>query len=98
MKYYIFFGLLAFILVLVGCTAFQTETPAIPPTPDCSQGEALVSCRCIECHDLIRVTSASYDQDGWEKTVTRMISMGAQLSKEEKTLVVNYLTISFPKE
>jgi hypothetical protein len=104
MKNIIFLGLIIVSFVLVGCAADKTEESSIPQntimpqTPDVSQGEALVSSRCAECHDLIRVTSARYDQDGWEKTIERMITKGAQLSAEEKILVLNYLTITFPKE
>ena len=56
-----------------------------------SDGEQLVQERCTVCHDLTRVEEADYDQAGWEASVDRMIQNGANLTPEERDVVVEYL-------
>ncbi len=85
-------------LVLASCGPAATPEPTLIPTPDVQEGKALAASRCTGCHDLNRITNASYDRAGWEKTVERMVLSGAQLDSQQKGLVVDYLTVTFPKE
>ena len=72
--------------------------PTATPTPEVHQGKSIVETRCIGCHDINRVTNAKFDETGWKLTVDRMVISGAQLSEEQKTLVIDYLAQTFPKE
>ncbi|MCZ7542190.1 MAG: hypothetical protein M5R40_01010 [Anaerolineae bacterium] len=54
-------------------------------------GEALVAERCTVCHNADRINAAEKDHAGWEATVDRMISNGAQLTDEERAAVIDYL-------
>jgi len=95
-NYYVIFVLLTILgaLVIVSCgTASAPE-----PTPTVHPGKALVSSRCIGCHELNRVTNAAFDQQGWQLTVDRMVLNGAQLSEEQAVLAVDYLAQTYPKE
>lgn len=56
-----------------------------------SNGKAIMEDRCGSCHGLEKVTSASKDRAGWEKTVTRMMGKGAALNAEEKAALIDYL-------
>ena len=47
--------------------------------------------RCGDCHGLDRITSKSKDRAGWQTTVNRMISKGANLNAEEKAALIDYL-------
>ena len=59
-------------------------------------GKLLLETRCTECHDLGRVTSASKDAEGWEKTVERMIGKGAELNDDETAILIEYLATTYP--
>jgi cytochrome c5 len=56
-----------------------------------ADGEQLVQERCTVCHDLTRVEAADYDEAGWEASVDRMIQNGANLTPEERDIVVDFL-------
>jgi hypothetical protein len=45
-----------------------------------------------------RVENASYDENGWQLTVDRMVMLGATISDEQTPLVVDYLAQAYPKE
>lgn len=80
-----------------------TETPVKPTstsTPVGSSeldGSALVSARCIVCHDLSRIQSAKKSSEEWQSTVERMIGKGASLNAEEKAAVIQFLAATYPK-
>ncbi|MDO9556684.1 MAG: hypothetical protein Q7J82_03795 [Coriobacteriia bacterium] len=90
-------ALMLAVAALSGCGSDTTTT--IEPLPNEGEigrqildGEALVAERCIVCHDLQRVDETSYDAVGWEATVERMADKGAQLTEDEKSAVVEYLS------
>lgn len=89
-------GVILVVLVLASCG--PPPTPAPTPTPTVHPGQALVNSRCITCHDIKRVSTAAYDQDGWQFTVDRMVVSGAQLSPEQVPMVVDYLAATYPKK
>jgi hypothetical protein len=49
------------------------------------------------CHPLARVESSGHTATQWKTIVNTMISRGAQLTPDEKTVVVNYLAANFGK-
>ena len=65
---------------------------AYPVAPD---GKALVSQRCVLCHDLSRVESSKKSQADWQSTVNRMKGKGAVLNDVETQAVVAYLAATF---
>jgi len=83
-------------LIIVSCGS--PSTPEATATPTVHPGKAIVSSRCIGCHELNRIENASFDRQGWELTVDRMVLNGAQLSEEQVGLAVEYLAQSYPKE
>ena len=93
--------LFAFILVQ-GCanttTATSVETGSDTQVPAIElDGAALVQERCTVCHSISRVESKKASPDGWRKSVERMISSGAVLSSNEKEIVIEYLTATYPE-
>lgn len=84
------------ILIIVGCGPPPTPEPTPTPTPH--PGKAVLSSRCISCHQLNRVENAAFDEEGWQLVVDRMVLNGAQLSDEQVSLVVDYLVQTYPQE
>ena len=79
--------LTAGLIVAVSLAMFSLSTPGFS-APD---GKAVMESRCGECHGLEKVTSKSKDRAGWQTTVNRMISKGANLNAEEKAALIDYL-------
>ncbi len=98
MKVQIGLLLLVGILVLTSVSCGPAATPEPTPTPEVHKGKAIVTTRCVGCHEIGRVQNAKYDRDGWQMTIDRMVLTGAQLTDEQKELVVDYLALTYPKE
>ena len=89
-------------LVLASCGKGQEETatPTLEQeevTPLTLNGQVLVQERCTKCHDLARVTGAKKTLAQWKTTVTRMVTIGADLNLEEQEAVNQYLAEAYPK-
>lgn len=54
-------------------------------------GAQVMQEKCTLCHTLEPVVQASYDRQGWEATVDRMISYGCPVNDQERDAVVEYL-------
>ncbi|MGQ9804433.1 MAG: hypothetical protein ACUVSH_11485, partial [Anaerolineae bacterium] len=88
--------------VLSACGG-RTETPspeAAAPSPSAAlssppapvaDGAALLRERCTACHGLDRVERAHKKREEWERTVDRMIRLGAKLTEAERAVLVEYL-------
>jgi cytochrome c-type biogenesis protein CcmH/NrfF len=61
-----------------------------------SEGLALMEERCIECHNLSRVTSKSKTLEEWRRTVERMVDKGTVLSEAEQETLIDYLAETYP--
>ena len=48
--------------------------------------------KCELCHTVQYAIDESYSEDDWYMTLNSMISNGAQIDKDEKLLIINYLT------
>ena len=70
-------------------TSFAAEQQ--PP----GEGAQLLEQRCSTCHASSRVKNAQKTVEGWEATVTRMMSKGAKLSDTEKKTLVDYLAATY---
>ena len=53
---------------------------------------------CSDCHELERSTSLRQDRDGWKATLNKMISLGAQGTEEEFSMVLDYLSRNYPAQ
>jgi cytochrome c5 len=76
--------LTVFVLAAVGCT----------PTGKIGQagsGSELVATKCTMCHPIDRINQAKHDRAGWEQTVARMRSHGAQVTDAEAAQIVDSL-------
>jgi len=93
---------LVLIAMLAACGG-GAEEPTQAPAPDTAvpqqapdlDGEALLDARCSACHSADRARQVTQTHDEWDQTVTRMINKGAQLTEEEKTFLVDYLTDTY---
>jgi hypothetical protein len=73
-----------------------STTPAVPavdsaaaiPTVDM---DALIKEKVAGHHDLDRIYNAHKTREEWNATLDRMIQYGAQISEEEKTMIIDYL-------
>jgi cytochrome c553 len=54
-------------------------------------GNAVIYAKCTVCHTRDRIDAAEKDRAGWEATVDRMISNGANLTAEEREAVLDFL-------
>jgi cytochrome c5 len=83
-------------LALAACAAGRPNPPAqggVSAAP--LDGRTIVETKCTQCHDLTRVQTAKKDRSGWEDTVARMESNGLQVTPEEKSAAIDYLTATF---
>jgi len=58
-------------------------------------GMTLLESRCSVCHPAARPKAAQKTPEQWEATVTRMMGKGAQLSDDEKKVLVDYLSSTY---
>ncbi len=76
---------------------FLIAVPVFAQLPD-GPGKAETQKICSQCHDLARSISLHQDRAGWQATMDKMVTMGAQGSDKEFKLVVDYLTSNYPAE
>jgi cytochrome c5 len=86
--------LIAVAAALASCKS-NTANPAATSAPAAADGAALLQERCTVCHSADRITQSHKTSAEWDTTVTRMIGKGAQLSSEEKTVLVDYLASTY---
>jgi len=48
--------------------------------------------KCYTCHNINIVLKAQKDKDEWEKTLDRMVGYGAKINKEERKILIDFLT------
>ena|ERR1700733_11460776 len=68
-----------------------TATGTLPDGP----GKEIVQRACTTCHSLSVITSRRASSDEWSKTVTEMVTRGADLSDDEMDRVTQYLSTNF---
>lgn len=72
--------------------ALETETEPRDITEEVDEVEELIVERCSACHSVDRVFSADKTEEQWDATIDRMIDLGAEVSDEEKDLMIDWLT------
>jgi competence protein ComEA len=63
--------------------------------PDGPGKDALLK-TCSKCHSPNIVMANGQDREGWENTITKMVSLGAAGSDEDFTAILDYLVKNFP--
>jgi competence protein ComEA len=77
--------------------------PAVDPQqvskefPD-GPGKATFLRTCSRCHSPTNVMANGQDEQGWENTITKMVSLGATGSDEDFSDVLDYLVKNFPPQ
>ena len=82
--------LVVFVLLMTGLFLAACSSDASP------DGKTVLEDRCVECHNLSRVKSASMTREEWSRNIDRMITLGAELSSDERDLLLDYLELTYP--
>jgi len=51
---------------------------------------------CKQCHEIERSVTPRQNREGWEGTIDKMVALGAQITDEQYTIVLDYLAKNFP--
>jgi len=86
-KRWMIISLTGLILLTLIAACAQSTTPE-PATTDT---RALIVEKCSECHSTDRVFSGDYTQEEWLEVFDEMIEKGAEVSPEEKTIMIEWL-------
>lgn len=82
------------LIVLGACvvaTAQEEERTAVEPAM-ARKAATLILARCAVCHSTDLIAQQRLPQDRWMVTVEKMVHWGAELSPDDASLVVQYLT------
>ena len=74
---------------------FLLSTIEAPLTWAQEDGATLLEQRCSVCHPSARPKSKQKTPEQWDATVTRMMGKGAQLTPDEKQILVDYLSKTY---
>ena len=74
--------------VVMGFILSPMTTPIVYAETD---GAKLLEERCSVCHPSSRPKSKQKTPEQWETTVNRMMGKGANLSEEEKVILLDFL-------
>ena len=74
--------IIAFLLVAALTVAYADN-----PSP-----MGILEQKCYTCHNINIVLKAQKDKDEWEKTLDRMVGYGAKINKEERKILIDFLT------
>lgn len=67
-----------------------------PPTLPEGAGRQIVDMACTTCHGVDLVASGGHNAEEWGLTVDRMITAGAPVTPEQRTILVDYLAKALP--
>lgn len=76
-------------LILLAFIAACTQTTQ--PETDTMDIRALIVERCSDCHTTDRVFQADYTEEEWSEVFDEMIAKGAEVSPEEKPIMIDWL-------
>jgi curli biogenesis system outer membrane secretion channel CsgG len=82
-------------MLLAACGSKSASTSTQSSAPAQQPADKPTIAPASKCHSLDRVTSAKKSASDWEKTVTRMVGKGAQLTSEEQKVLVDYLAKTY---
>ncbi|HMZ56165.1 MAG TPA: c-type cytochrome [Nitrospira sp.] len=84
-------SLLGVLLGLVVITAAQEDDRPSLPAAQARRAATLIMARCAVCHTTDLISQQRLPEERWIATVEKMVHWGAELSKEESGLVLQYL-------
>ena len=61
-------------------------------------GKAETERVCKGCHELERSISPRQDRGGWQQTLDKMVSLGAEMTEQDYNTVLDYLAKNYPGE
>ncbi len=70
-------------LLIVGITIVYADAPS---------PRGILENKCYTCHNIKIVLKAQKDKNEWDKTLDRMVNYGAKLNKEERKILIDFLT------
>ena len=62
------------------------------------EGERLFEQKCSKCHGIGKSKSKGMTEKEWRSTVLRMISNGADISRDDSEKIIAYLAKNYPKK
>jgi competence protein ComEA len=86
-------------LTIASASAGQADAgnhPAAHPEFPPGDGRETTLRLCGKCHSPTIVLAYGQKREGWEKTITKMVRLGAVGSDEDFTDIADYLTDNFP--
>ncbi|MEP7117791.1 MAG: hypothetical protein ABI880_09420 [Acidobacteriota bacterium] len=81
----------AVFLTASGVLGAQAPLATLPDGP----GVEVAQAKCIACHEADLIVSQRLSPTGWDREVAKMERWGAQLTPDERTSLVGYLTRQF---
>lgn len=79
--------MIKYLIIAVLLVGALTITYADNPSP-----MGILEQKCYNCHNINIVLKAQKNEDEWEKTLDRMVGYGAKLNKEERKILIDFLT------
>jgi competence protein ComEA len=79
-----------------GGQAASSDHPVAHPEFPPGDGRDTTLRICGKCHSPTIVLAYGQKREGWEKTITKMVRLGAVGSDEDFTDIADYLTANFP--
>lgn len=86
---------LAGVLVAALTTTAQEEDRDVLATALAPRAEGLIVARCSVCHSPDLITQQRLPHDRWAAVVEKMVHWGAEVSSEEASLLVRYLSARY---
>jgi len=74
------------LLTLIAACAQSTT-----PEPASTDTRVLITEKCSDCHSTDLVFQGDYTQEEWSEVFDDMIQKGADVSTEEKTIMIDWL-------
>ena len=74
----------------IGWVAVERPSAQSNPLPSGKNVEIVMG-RCVICHSLEIVAMQRQDRAGWEAIVDRMVSYGAPIPPDDKSVILDYL-------
>jgi hypothetical protein len=72
------------------------ERAPVASSPATDAAAELLESRCTVCHSTDLIDAQRLDADGWRRELAKMTGWGAQVSPEERDLLVDYLVRRSP--
>lgn len=86
----------SFVTAMLLCPALWAQGPKTRPLP-AGNAKAIVETACTACHAITLITGAGHTPEDWKLLVERMVSAGAEVSKDQEPMVIDYLAKAFPE-